>query len=226
MTTTGNIKSLQYVFDTTNEGKRATFRFSGDISLEQANTLVDNFRTVSETLSTQAAPVALVANRVAPVVENKVPVTRVAPVENKVQVTPVNIRPPEVKFVNQRPISVMQLHNYKELLVTNIRNFLQLTVQGSTNNYKVMFPRIRDGFPAISMRNNRSLPPLLMGNSYPVCSCPSYYYKGYRQGKGGCKHIHGIFEVAGIDFTHINWDTRPDDLPVLLYNEGHQEYRY
>ena len=100
-------------------------------------------------------------------------------------------------------------------------------------HYRIVFPVIKPGFPGIIMKDlNMDIPLFFQRHSYPVCSCPSYHYKSYNDIVNGegvskcCKHITGVLAVANFPFELINWENRPDNLPLLLKNEGLDEYQW
>ena len=91
--------------------------------------------------------------------------------------------------------------------------------------YRIVFPDSNIDFPEISLLN-RELPELLQGHSYPVCSCPAYYYNNNNRINGSCKHIDEALKSLNIESNTINWSNRPEYLPYLLKNIGLNEYEW
>jgi hypothetical protein len=132
------------------------------------------------------------------------------------------------------------LENSRETVLNGWRTFSSIMIKSSNqiplnvNNplhYRVVFPSVSVKFPEISVQSV-VLPVEFQGHSYPVCSCPSYYFNNRifvsstRVHNGLCKHIKEALASAQIQWDIINWSNRPDNLPYLLKEEGLIEYQW
>ena len=69
-------------------------------------------------------------------------------------------------------------------------------------HHRIVFPTAGNEFPLVANISSNTY-------SYPICSCPSYYFKSYETQingiitKGLCKHIHEILNTINIDVNII-----------------------
>lgn len=128
------------------------------------------------------------------------------------------------------------LDNSRETVLSGWRTFSSIMIKSfnqialNENNplhYRIVFPAVSVKFPEISA-HTVVLPVEFKGHSYPVCSCPSYYFNNRRlvSDNGICKHIKEVLLSANIQWNIINWSNRPDNLPYLLKEEGLIEYQW
>jgi len=124
-------------------------------------------------------------------------------------------------------MSMDNLENSKETLLNGWRTFSSILIKSSNQNspYRIVFPVVSVKFPEISVYTVE-LPVEFQGHSYPVCSCPSYYFNNHNFTNGMCKHIKEVLVSANIQCNLINWSNRPDNLPYLLKEEGLIEYQW
>jgi hypothetical protein len=139
------------------------------------------------------------------------------------------------------PILLDNVRNYKSHILKAWKTYSSVLVKSSEirnmyghqlTHYRVVFPALKvDTFP-FSFQENMGINSLLHVHSYPVCSCPAYHFKSYRRHfnnrlvTGLCKHIELLLQEINIDISKITWENRPDNLPLLLKNEGLNEYKW
>jgi len=133
--------------------------------------------------------------------------------------------------------------SYRNAILEAWNTFSSVRVEGSqqrtgnseiTNYYRIVFPNIiTHGLPvAVPNMVTHGFPVIWQGHSYPVCSCPAYFYKSYtytvgeNQSTGFCKHIVEVLKVANIDLTQINWLSRPDNMPLTFKSIGLDEFQW
>lgn len=94
--------------------------------------------------------------------------------------------------------------------------------------YRVVFPTSS----VQEMCLNEESDVIYLDRGFPICSCPSYYYKSYKYRYnnedyvGTCKHIDEILHTLGADTENINWYLRKDYLPFLMKQKGLEEYQW
>jgi len=100
--------------------------------------------------------------------------------------------------------------------------------------YRVVFPT--SSVQEMSLNEDSNV--IYLDRGFPICSCPSYYYKSYKYSKyesdpyvnvscvGMCKHIDEILHTLGVDIEDINWSLRKDYLPFLMKQKGLEEYQW
>jgi hypothetical protein len=139
------------------------------------------------------------------------------------------------------PVLLDRIVNYKYNILKAWKTYSSVLVSSSgvrnmyrhqLTNYRVVFHEVKENTFPLSLQSDVSNNPLFRLHSYPVCSCPSYYFKNYRRYinnrlfTGLCKHIELLLQEINIDISKITWENRPDNLPLLLKNEGLDEYRW
>lgn len=75
--------------------------------------------------------------------------------------------------------------------------------QRAPSVYRMAFPHLRDGIADVGLGDH----------DFPVCSCPSYLNGNYRWPNqynrvGGCKHVHKVMDIMGLNFTSLAWDLK------------------
>ena len=215
--------------------------FTGNVSVVEARSLLDKFKDITNFTNVMNTR-EIKENNDVKIAEN---------IDNNAE----NINNNEIKdeiidlednddFVFSRYQIIgqpMPLNNIDVITVTNSwRTFSSILIESSQPrvpyrnklSYRILFPYINNtNFPEISV-NNGVLSELFEGHSYPVCSCPSYYYRSYTiqynniRLNGLCKHIDDALKSLNIETKNINWLNRPDNLPYLLKTEGLNEYQW
>jgi hypothetical protein len=115
-------------------------------------------------------------------------------------------------IINQQPQQPIEQPEYKgevmdldDPVIGWIRyamnNFDIINIQGESDQYRISFHRGELNWLA------DELPLILEDHGYPRCTCPSYEYGSYHP-RGGCKHIHKLFEIMHLDFHKVDWPNR------------------
>jgi hypothetical protein len=256
MTTNGKVTSLTFLLTTETGSKnitKAEFNFSGEISVGQAAKLVNNFKDLTFSLSeNETKNVSETIN--VPITNNFPEMKNNSGLEEKKNVeeeTDSDDEMPELDSDNENfhsgdrnisnmlypirgiPILLNNVGHYRSNILNAWKTYSSVVVTSSEvrdiyghqlTHYRVVFPaEKRNTFP-LSYQCNKSS--LFRMHSYPVCSCPAYYFNNNRLLTGMCKHIYSLLLAIGIDISKITWENRPHNLPLLLKNEGLDEYKW
>lgn len=221
---------------------KAEFDFKGNISVEEATTLVSNFRDVVTEFEENANDAPMSSNssessesngnsehngdELPDLIEEDDETE-----EEKEEENPSVMRYP----VRGNAMSLNNLRYNGDTIKNAWRTFSSIMVESSQprhmyghrlTHYRIVFPPAGFTFNQLSLINSTgNVPDIFQGHGYPVCSCPSYNYKSYKitingiRVPGLCKHIDEALASANIDATAINWLNRPDDLAYRFKND-------
>ena len=235
----------------------AVFYFAGNVSVLEARSLLDNFRDMSKAsiaLPPRASDVTNVTNvmNLPEIKENE----NVYPINDDELDEDIPDLEDEggniVENNNEQNVSIMRypvrgqtmslngIRHHGETVMHGWRTFSSIMIESSEprvmyghslTHYRIVFPALSANYPELTV-NNGGMPGLFQGHSYPVCSCPSYYFRSYTisannvRVNGLCKHIDEALASANIATDTINWTNRPDNMPYLLKTEGLNEYQW
>jgi hypothetical protein len=221
----------------------AVFDFAGNVSVLEARSLLDDFREVTNVTNVINIPEIKENENVYPINDNEI--DEDIPdledeggniVENNNEQNVSVMRYP----VRGQTMSLTGIRHHSETVMHGWRTFSSIMIESSKprvmhghnlTHYRIVFPALSANYPELTV-NNGGVPELFKGHSYPVCSCPSYYFRSYTisannvRVNGLCKHIDEALASANIATDTINWTNRPDNMPYLLKTEGLNEYQW
>lgn len=127
-------------------------------------------------------------------------------------------------------MSFYYIRHVKEIIKSAWDRYGSLLIEPQQTNsyYRVVFPTA--SVQEMSLNENSDV--IYLNRGFPICSCPSYYYKSYKYRYnhedcvGSCKHIDEILRTIGTDTGNINWSLRKDYLPFLMKQKGLEEYQW
>jgi hypothetical protein len=203
------------------------FEFSGNVSVSQLRSILNKFINVMNISNIIKLP-EIKDNDFDDVIPDLEHLPIVNPIENHIE------NPIENPIENhiENPIENQNISSIiypvRECPNLGWATFSSIVIE-SLNRisicYRIVFPAASVKFPEITV-NNGVLPVVFQGHSYPVCSCPSYYFNNRQNSIGKCKHIDEALDAVDIQWALINWSNRPDNLPYLLKEEGLIEYQW
>jgi hypothetical protein len=232
MANNGKVTMLHFSLTSNNDNTNITsakFNFSGDISVNQVTNLVNNFKNITNGLNHNE-----MKNET---VEETIPV-------NETETVNVNEDTDISSMVYPIRGSTIFLNNveiYTSFILKAWNTYSSVVVKSSNvryiygqelTYYRVVFPDVKENTFPLAVEGNLDLNSLYWQHSYPVCSCPAYYFKSYKKiinnqlVVGLCKHIDILLSISNIDVSKFAWNSRPDNLPLLLKNEGLYEYEW
>ena len=232
MANNGKVTMLHFSLTSNNDNTNITsakFNFSGDISVNQVTNLVNNFKNITNGLNHNE-----MKNET---VEETIPV-------NETETVNVNEDTDISSMVYPIRGSTIFLNNveiYTSFILKAWNTYSSVVVKSSNvryiygqelTYYRVVFPDVKENTFPLAVEGNLDLNSLYWQHSYPVCSCPAYYFKSYKKMinnqlvVGLCKHIDILLSISNIDVSKFAWNSRPDNLPLLLKNEGLYEYEW
>ena len=232
MANNGKVTMLHFSLTSNNDNTNITsakFNFSGDISVNQVTNLVNNFKNITNGLNHNE-----MKNET---VEETIPVNETETV-NVNEYTDISSMVYPIRgstiFLNNVEIYtsfILKAWNTYSSVVVKSSNVRYIYGQELTY-YRVVFPDVKENTFPLAVEGNLDLNSLYWQHSYPVCSCPAYYFKSYKKiinnqlVVGLCKHIDILLSISNIDVSKFAWNSRPDNLPLLLKNEGLYEYEW
>ena len=250
MANNGKVTMLHFSLTSNNDNTNITsakFNFSGDISVNQVTNLVNNFKNITNGLNhnemknetvEETIPVSLTGIESIPISLTGIESIPVNETVNENEDTDISsmvypIRGSRI-FLNNVEIYtsfILKAWNTYSSVVVKSSNVRYIYGQELTY-YRVVFPDVKENTFPLAVEGNLDLNSLYWQHSYPVCSCPAYYFKSYKKMinnqlvVGLCKHIDILLSISNIDVSKFAWNSRPDNLPLLLKNEGLYEYEW
>jgi hypothetical protein len=224
--------------------ENVVFNFSGNVSVSEARSLLDIFRDLINVTNVINLPEIKENENVYPINDDELDYNDIPDLENEDGNIVENNNEQNVSImrypVRGQTMSLNGIRHHGETVMHGLRTFSSIMIKSSEprvmygNNlthYRIVFPALSDNYPELTV-NNGTIPRLFQGHSYPVCSCPSYYFRSYTISannvgvNGLCKHIDEALASANIATDTINWTNRPDNMPYLLKTEGLNEYQW
>ena len=265
MNNKGKVTSLSFSMSSgENEDKKhfskKYFNFKGNISFNEAKTLVNNFKeivskleenipmneinddeTITSTSASEEDELPELHNLPDPISDDNIIVQRTEPNEQEPEQKEnevLNTRYP----VHGNAMSLSHIGYNKNVIQTAWDNHASVLIESFApknmnghrlSYYRVVFPPAGGPFQQLTC-TTEDIPVFLQNHGYPVCSCPAYYFKSYKFSQnygylvvtGMCKHIGEALGALGINASLINWQVRPNELPLILKEEGVEEYQW
>jgi hypothetical protein len=249
MANNGKVTMLKFSLTSNNDNTNITsanFNFSGDIDINQTEILVNNFKNIitglnhnemkTETVE-ESIPISLTGINSIPINE---PVNETVD-ENEDTENEDNDISSMVYPIRGTTIFLNNVEIYTSFILKAWNTYSSVVVKSSNvryiygqelTYYRVVFPDVKENTFPLAVEGNLDLNSLYWQHSYPVCSCPAYYFKSYKKMinnqlvVGLCKHIDILLSISNIDVSKFSWNSRPDNLPLLLKNEGLYDYEW